>query len=144
MCEGSPRPTSLDRSMTLRSLRVLAIALFLPVLGLSCRDATGPDPVRVHLSLGMLMIVNEGERALYSFAVKEEILPFIDWSARVCDGCGLEPRATRFIPVDSIYGGGDGRAVVVFYWRAALGPNDSLVPGPISARRIPLRRGLIF
>lgn len=32
----------------MRSFRVLVIALFLPALGLSCRDATGPDQMRLY------------------------------------------------------------------------------------------------
>lgn len=129
--------------MTMRSVRVLAIALFLPVLGLSCGDATGLDGVRVYSLPGTLAIVNEGETAIYTAAINEQILPYIDWVASVCDECALDPGATRYVDFDSIYGGRGG-VVVVFYWRAALGPNDTLVPGTISSRRIRLDRGLIF
>lgn len=127
-----------------RAIRRLLLAVLLPALGLSCRDTTGPDQVRLYASPGTLAIVNEGETAIYAVAFDEETLPLVDWMPRVCDECGkVDPGTTRYVDVDSIIGGGAGRVAVVFFWRAAPGPNYTVVPGTISNRRIRLDPGLI-
>lgn len=130
--------------MLTRRLRLLFLALLLPSLALSCRDSTGPGEVRLYTIPGHLAIVNEGEDPIYSVAFDEELLPLLDWVPRVCEECGkVAPGTTRYVDVDSIPGGGPGRWAVVFYWRASYAPNDALVPGPISRRRIRLDSGLI-
>jgi hypothetical protein len=135
----------MDTTRTFRPLRRLfLLAVLLPALGLSCRDATGPDQVRLYAIPGTLAIVNEGATAIYSFAVDEETLPLLDWIPRVCDECGrVNPGTTRYVDVDSIVGGGAGRVAVVFFWRATIGPDRTVVPGPISHRQVRLDPGVI-
>lgn len=134
--------------MMIRGLRLLFLALLLPVSALSCRDSTGPDSVRLYTIPGRLAIVNEGDEPVYSAVFDEELLPLIDWMPRVCDECGrVAPGTTRYVDADSIPGGelgrGPGRWVVVFHWRAARLPTDVFIPGPISHQRIRLDSGLI-
>jgi hypothetical protein len=135
----------MDHTPAVHSLRrLLLLAVLLPALGLSCRDATGPDQVRLYAIPGILAIVNDGATPIYWIAIDEESLPLVDWIPRVCDDCGeVEPGTTRSVDVDSIVGGGAGRVAVVFFWRAAIGPDRTIVPGPISHRKIRLDPGLI-
>ncbi len=93
----------MNRSATRRALRLFLLLILLPALGLSCRDATGPDKVRLYVIPGQLALVNEGETSIYSIAINADVLPLLDWIPRVCDECGrVEPGATRFMDFESI------------------------------------------
>lgn len=87
-----------------------------------------------------VVLTNPADHDLYYFAVEAVTATMINWAPCVDPACPYVPvRASRAVPLDSIFGWDDDATDVLVFWWAARTENGRRVPAQVRGASVKVR-----